>query len=74
MRARERDALFDIVKIAIGRAVNSIRSSPRKRGPMITGRCSCVPALAALGRHDDRKNQPARVAGSGSLFADCYLQ
>jgi hypothetical protein len=50
---RERDGLFDMVNIAIGRAAISVRSSPRKRGPMITGRCSWVPALAALGRDDD---------------------
>jgi hypothetical protein len=30
----------------------ALRSSSRKRGPMITGRCSWVPALAALGRDD----------------------
>ena len=50
---RERDGLVDMVNIAIGRAAISIRSSPRKRRPMITGRCSWVPALAALGRDDD---------------------
>src|SRR5262245_28273925 len=32
---------------------NSLPSSPRKRGPMHTGRCSSVPALATLGRDDD---------------------
>ena len=40
------------------------RSCPRKRGPMITGRCSWVPALAPLGRDDDpvaRRTQPAAV-------------
>jgi hypothetical protein len=53
MRARERDGLFDIVNIAIGRAVLSLcGSSPRKRGPLITGPCSWVLALAALGRDD----------------------
>jgi hypothetical protein len=52
MRARERDALFEIVNIWIGRAAHSVRSSSRKRGPMITGRCSWVPALATLGRDD----------------------
>jgi hypothetical protein len=38
---------------SIGRAAISVRSSPRKRGPVITGRCSWVPALAALGQDDD---------------------
>jgi hypothetical protein len=52
MRVRERAGLFDIVNIAIGRAAISVRSSPRKRGPMITGRCSWVPALATFGRDD----------------------
>src|SRR5262245_10592170 len=33
--------------------IPSTRSSPRKRGPMIIGQCSWVPALAALGRDDD---------------------
>jgi hypothetical protein len=50
MRARKRDALFDIVKVVFGRTVYSAPSSPRKRGPMITGRWLWVPALRPRAR------------------------
>src|SRR5215471_2298397 len=46
------------------------KSSPRKRGPMITGRWSWVPALR---RRTDPRLQET-IAGSVPLFADCYLQ
>ncbi len=81
MRARERDGLFDMVKNAAGDALMSSPRIARRRrastrlcwGPMITGRCSWVPALAALGRDDAligwrkaptygcRKRGPAKV-------------
>jgi hypothetical protein len=51
MRARERVGLFDMVKNApAGDRPRSGRPRARKRGPMITGRWSWVPALAALRR------------------------
>jgi hypothetical protein len=40
--------------ISAKRSQASFASSPRKRGPMITSRCSWVPALAALSRDDNR--------------------
>jgi hypothetical protein len=56
----------------------SIRSSPRKRGSMITGRWSWVPALASLGRNDTglvatptcgcRKASPARLLCFAPVF------
>src|SRR5215813_11785748 len=58
------------------------KSSPRKRGPMITGRWSWVPALRFasagttvgwFGRRTDPRLQET-IAGSAPLFADCYLQ
>jgi hypothetical protein len=62
MRARERDALFDMVRFANARAATPAWSSPRGaprdarvagtplRGPRTTGRCSWVPALRPLAR------------------------
>jgi hypothetical protein len=57
------------------------RSSPRKRGPMITGRCSWVPALAMLGRDDGawvacstNLRVQEKGAGSALLFRACSLQ
>jgi hypothetical protein len=41
------------LQILAKRSQASFASSPRKRGPMIAGRCSWVPALAALGRDDN---------------------
>jgi hypothetical protein len=58
----------------------ALQSSPRKRGPMITGRWLWVPALAALGRDDSWMARRISLrlygmgAGASSLFRACSLQ
>jgi hypothetical protein len=85
MRARERDGLFNMVNIAIGRAAISVRSSPAQAGthdhrPVFMGPGS-LPAFAGVGR-DDRAwlarsaNLRMQKNGDGEspLIRACSLQ
>jgi hypothetical protein len=72
MRARERDGLFDIVNIAIGRAAICIRSSPRgaPRDARVAGTPLRGPMIPAPAKAGDRPvfmgpGSPPAYAGVG---------